>query len=212
MMTMACTGVVIGAASPASALAGCGSTPADGNVYLNCALPPSSTPYTTFTDGQQINISMGQNGVFSPDDALGGEVTAVECAYNGSNPTDFANQCSAQTTDGHWPISVNADGSFDFTANSGAKQTVYGLPDSTFPAATIHCDATHACVWWIGEDPTGGFTSSPHVFSRPFNVGPTTATPESPLTVALPVVGAAVVAGAAFLAVRRRRAAGGATG
>jgi hypothetical protein len=204
MFTLASTGLVLSVASPASALTGCGVEPNDNNVYLDCVLPPSTTPYTAFTDGQQINISMGPNGTFSPNDALGGEVVAVECSYNGSNPTDFTNQCAAQTTDGNWPIAVNANGSFDFFAQTGVKQPVYALPDATFPAATIHCDATHPCVWWIGEDPTGGFTSAPHVFSRPFTVGPTTATPESPVTLALPIAAGAVIAGAVYVVVRRR--------
>jgi hypothetical protein len=201
---MASTGLVLSLASPASAAAGCGTEPSDSNVYLDCALPPSTQPYTAFTDGQKINISMGPNTVFSPNDALGGEVVAVECIYNGSNPNDFTNQCAAQTTDGNWPIAVNANGSFDFFAQTSVKQPVYALPDATFPAATIHCNATQACVWWIGEDPTGGFTSAPHVFSRPFTVGPTTATPEAPLTLALPIVAAAAIGGTVYIIVRRR--------
>jgi hypothetical protein len=167
------------------AATGCGSLPSDNNVYLDCAIPNSSSPFTSYTDSLQINIAMGANSTFSPNDALGGEVIAIECAYNGSNPTDFSNQCSAQTSDGNWPIAVNANGSFDFSgATGGHKQPVYGLPDNTFPAATIQCDTTHACVWWIGEDPNGGFTSGPHVFSHPFTVtgGGVTTTTTAPTT------------------------------
>jgi hypothetical protein len=154
---------------------GCGSLGSGNSVYLNCVVNPGTAPYTAFNDGQHINISMGNNTTFDPNDALGGEVQAVECSYPGGADPTLPSQCFLPTEDGNWPVAVNdtpSKGSFDFTAQTGATQPAYGLPDSTFPGATISCNASNPCVFWIGEDFNNGFTSAPHVFSNPFTINP----------------------------------------
>jgi hypothetical protein len=157
----------------ASATNGCGTTPADGNVYINCDLPPASTPYTTYTDGEQVDLSMGTNGLFSQSDAYGGSIVALECEYNngtgGAADPPSANYCDAQTAAGDFPETVNSDGSWDYAAaNEGDLVGVYAVPGTTFQGSSIKCDAVHACVLYAGEN-YNNFTVS-HVFSNPFLV------------------------------------------
>ena len=161
----------------ASANSGCGTLAAGGAsppVYINCAVPPSSTPYSSYTDAQQVNLSIGSNSVFSPSDSHGGAIAAIECEYNngsggaGDPPND--NFCNAQTAGPDFPFTVQSNGSFDYTTDTGGDTLgLYAQPDSTFPGAAITCNATHACVMYVGEDYTN-FTA-PHVFSNPFYVG-----------------------------------------
>ena len=158
----------------ASASGGCGTTPSDGNVYINCALPPASSPYSTYTDGQQVDLSMGANSLFTPTDSHAGDVAAIECEYNngtgGAGDPPNANYCNAQTAGGDFPYSVHANGSWDYSAdNAGDTVGLYALPDSSFQGSSITCNATHACVLYVGEDYTN-FTA-PHAFSNPFLVG-----------------------------------------
>jgi hypothetical protein len=169
---------------------GCGTLPGDNNVYLDCVVPPTTTPYTTYTDGQGIDVSMGPNSAFagSPN---GAQIKAFECEYTGANPTNY-NQCYVQTAGGDFPYNVNPDGSFDYASDFGGDAvTVYGLPDATFPDSNgIQCDDTHACVLWVGNDYLSGFTSGPHFFSSPFYVTgavvPTTTIPPSTTTTEKP--------------------------
>ena len=43
------TSAVLVSLGVASASGGCGTTLSDGNVYINCALPSASTPYSSYT-------------------------------------------------------------------------------------------------------------------------------------------------------------------
>ena len=155
----------------ASASGGCDTTPADGNVYISCVLPPAVTPYASYTDGQQVDLSMGSNADFVPSDGNGGAIVAIECEYNsgsgalGDPPN--SNLCDAQTAAGDFPETVNSDGSWDYSAaNNGDLVGIYELPGSSFQGSSITCDASHACVFYVGENYNN--FSQPHVFSNPF--------------------------------------------
>ncbi len=162
----------------ASATGGCGSTPGDGNVYINCVVPSASSPYATYTDGQQVDLSMGaaDPAIFSDSDGHGGAIEAIECEYNngtgglGDPPSDT--YCDAQTAASDWPLTVNSDGSWDYAAQEqGDLVPVYAVPGSNFQGAAITCNASNPCVFYVGEDYTN--FSAPHVFSNPFLVGAT---------------------------------------
>ena len=157
----------------ASASGGCGGTPADGNVYIACALLSASTPYAHFTDGQAVDLSMGTNSTFNGS-GVGANLEAIECEYNdgtgGAGDPPSAAFCDAQTLPADMPYSVNADGSFDYVAdNNGDRANMYSVPGTNFHGATIRCDSSHPCVWYVGENYNN--FSAPHVFSNPFLVG-----------------------------------------
>lgn len=157
----------------ASASGGCGSEPSDNNLYINCALPAATPPpYTTYSDGQQINLSVGPNSIFSPTDGLGGSVVAIECEYNngtgGLGDPPNANFCDAGTAPGDFPLTVNSDGSFDYTAQTGDMANAWAVPGRSFAGASITCDPTHPCVWYFGENYND--FNQPHIFSNPFEM------------------------------------------
>ena len=108
-------GIASASTGPCGTLASGGATPP---VYIDCAVPSAATPYTTYTDAQQVNISIGPNSVFSPSDAQGGDLEAIECEYTttAGTPGDPPNAdfCDAQTAGSDFPEPVNADGSFDY--------------------------------------------------------------------------------------------------
>src|SRR5579862_8605020 len=164
-----------------AALGACGTEASGSAVYIDCVVPPATSPFTTYHDGDFINMSMGPNTVFSPSDALGGQIVAIECEYTtGSAAGDppNANFCDAQTAAGGYPLAVNNDGSFDYyvangSAGNGSLMNTYAIPGSTFPGASITCDTTHPCVWYVGEN-FNSFTA-PHVFSNPFLMAPAAA-------------------------------------
>ena len=169
----------------------CGTLTSGNDVYINCVIPPATAPYTTYTDGQMVDMAMGPNTVFSPSDAQAGDIEAIECEYvtAGGTPGDPPNEnyCEAQTAASDFPYPVQTDGSFDYTADEGGDLVgTYALPDSTFPGSTITCNATNPCVWYVGED-YNSFTE-PHVFSNPFFVtsSTTTTTTTAPTTTTTP--------------------------
>ncbi len=211
-------GAMVAAASPAAAAsAGCGSLGSGSSVFMGragaCVVPPTSQPYATFTDGEKVDLAMGPNTVFSPSDGLGGDVEALECEYRTAagqpgNPPN-ADYCDAQTTAADFPQAVQPGGSFDYSIdNGGDNVTVYAVPDKTLTLASIKCNATHACVWYVGEN-YNNFTS-PHVFSSPFFVGAAASAGGSGslLPVIIIIVVVALVAAVVFrfiLVPRRRR-------
>lgn len=203
-------GAVVLAGPAAAATQGCGTLPSDGAIYLgkpgSCSVPSSSKPYTSFGDGERIDLAMGPNSIFSPKDHLGGDIEAILCEYTtGFSPGDppSANFCDSQSLAGDWPYTVHSDGSFDYTVdNSGDKVTMFQLPGKFLSVSTIKCDATHACVWYVGEN-YNDFTT-PHVFSNPFYASPAPASGgSSPWLVILLVV--VVVGGAGGALWNRRR-------
>ena len=175
--------VIVGASLLSSALLsnpaaastrGCGTLPSDTSVYVgkpgSCSVPPATRPYVTFGDGERIDLAMGPNSIFSPKDHLGGDIEAILCEYttgfSAGDPPN-ANYCDAQSLAGDWPYTVHSDGSFDYTVdNRGDAVTMFNLPGKFLKTSPIKCDATHACVWYIGEN-YNDFTT-PHVFSEPF--------------------------------------------
>jgi hypothetical protein len=209
--------MVAGAPSASAAVQGCGSLGSGTSVFIGrpgaCVVPPASEPYATFTDGEKVDLAMGPNSIFSPHDGLGGDVEALECQYRTASglPGDppNANYCDAQTTAADFPFAVNQDGSFDYsTDNNGDKVVVFALPDKTLPlASAIKCNATHACVWYVGES-YNNFTS-PHVFSSPFFVGAAASAGGSGSSLAVIIIVVVIVAAAAvvfrFVLVPRRR-------
>ncbi len=182
-------------AGRASATTGCGTLSSGTSMYINCVVPSASAPYTSFNDGDPIDLSMGPNSVFSSSPGVpGASIDAVECEYNngagGLGDPPNSNFCSSQTLPGDFPYTTHSDGSFDYADdNNGDTATMFALPDATFPTATITCSTTSPCVWYVGEN-FNDFTA-PHVFSNPFVVTgstpptttmPTTTTTSTPTT------------------------------
>ncbi len=162
----------------------------------------------TYTDSQIIEASVAANTTFGS--RVG--ISIIECADPGGSvanlPTSAAN-CDGQTLPGD-TILTGTDGSFDYLAGGNAGNysglTMFLLPSTALgePAnANPKCDATHACVLYIGTN-QNDFTQ-PKVFSSPFYVSASApaGTPEAPYAVMLPVAAVLVAAGA-FFAVRRR--------
>jgi hypothetical protein len=208
--------MVAGAPLAAAATSGCGSLGSGTSVFIGrvgaCVVPPTLPPYATFTDGEKVDLAMGPNSMFSPNDALGGDIEALECQYRTASgrPGDppNADYCDAQTTAADFPFAVHQGGSFDYsTDNNGDKVVVFALPDKTLTLASIKCNATHPCVWYVGEN-YNNFTS-PHVFSSPFFVGAAASSGGSGSSWVVIIIVVAIVAAAAvvfrFVLVPRRR-------
>jgi len=194
----------------AAAVRGCGSLPSDSGVYIgrpgSCAVPSANKPYASFGDGERIDLAMGPNSIFSPKDHLAGDIEAILCEYttgfSAGDPPN-ANYCDAQSLSGDWPYTVHADGSFDYTVdNRGDTVTMFKLPGSVLTVSGIKCDATHACVWYVGEN-YNDFTT-PHVFSQPFyaSAAPATGGSSTWIVVVVLVVG---LGGAGVVVWSRRR-------
>jgi len=158
-------------------------------------ITPSSSNYTDF---QEVTVS-GTGFSVNPSDSI----EIVECADPGGTtgglPT--GNGSCDGTTENANTIFTNSSGTF--------SSTYYIEPLAISDGNVINCDESDYCVLWVGEDFVNNFTGTsaqPVGFSSPFLVGSTTSTtPESPVTVALPIAGAAVVGGAGFFFFRRRR-------
>ncbi|HEV2362474.1 MAG TPA: Ig-like domain-containing protein, partial [Acidimicrobiales bacterium] len=99
-------------------------------------------------------------------------------------------------------VFVNSDGSIDYgpaTSGGGSGYTVYQLPSKALGEVSTQqpkCDATDACVIFVGEDQTN--FSLPNTFSAPFymsgstkttitSVSPTTPVSGQPIAVAVQV-------------------------
>lgn len=126
-------------------------------------------------------------------------VTINVSGFTGGVPI-FALECNVgsidvSTCDGNTLVQANETG-------SGGAVIHYLLQQTSGGGAT--CDASDACVVWIGEDQVNAFTTGPHVETTSFLVTPGTAAPEAPFTVALPVT-AVVIGGGAFFWYQRRR-------
>lgn len=219
-LLIGCGLVVAQSTAAVASTTGCGSLPSGPSVYVGppgaCQVPSPSKPYTTFTDGEKVDLAMGANAVFSPRDSLAGDVEAIECEYRSAsgrpgNPPN-ADFCDAQTTPGDFPYSVHSGGGFDYVVDNGGDHVeIFALPDQALPSMTIKCDATHPCVWYVGEN-YNNFTA-PHVFSNPFLVGAKASSggSGSSSSVVLVVVVVVVVGGVGytlFTMRRRRRPAG----
>ncbi len=183
-----------------------------GTVTLNS---PGGTAGTPYSSGQTITLSLGGNSALGSKNGSAGPYEVIECqAPNGVLPTVPTNNCDQLT--GGTITTVNADGSL-----SSFSYTVFALPDgptfgeSAGPGQPTCGLAPNYCVLYIGSA-LGSATAFPaaHLFSAPFQISanaddggesPGDGTPESPLPILLPLLGAAVVAGGAFTVAARRR-------
>jgi hypothetical protein len=189
------------------------SPPTSGSVVPNSAVPVGTvTPGTPFSSGQQINVVIPANSVFSSTTNL----QVVECAApNGVVPTSSA-ACDGNTIQGV-TLKSNADGSVNMQTKTGQLYPVYALPDSVSlgeGSSGPTCGSTLAteCILYVGYN-YNDFTQ-PHVWSQLFYVNangddggenPGDGTPEVPLAVMLPVAALGLLGGTAVI--RRRRAA-----
>ncbi len=122
------------------------------------------TANTPFSSGQNINVVVPANTVFSPSTG----VNIVECSAPGLVlPSDPAT-CDGNTINGS-TVFPNSDGSINFQTATGGLYTVYALPDSILLGETPGgpaCSTTVPCVLYIGDNQTD-FTQ-PHVWSQFF--------------------------------------------
>lgn len=136
------------------------------------AIAMTPAPSTGYHDGEKIDISAPANSYFK----FGNLINVIECGDPGGTranlPHDYT-VCDGATIQ-PLTVAVQRDGSFalkDFV--------VFKLPSTTTleesPDTLPKCDATHACVLYIGENQLD-FTQA-HVFSAPFWVGRTAAGP-----------------------------------
>jgi hypothetical protein len=189
------------------------------------SVPNSAVPSGTFiaggpfSSGQQINIVIPANTVFSPTANLNIE----ECAApNGVIPT-LPSACEGNAIQGP-SFKTNSDGSINFQTETHSLYTVYALPDQISllesPTGSPVCGDTAAteCILFVGQN-QNDFTA-PHVWSQPFFIlansddlgenpsdgsgtQPPAQTPEVPLAIILP--GAALALFGGTVVVRRRR-------
>lgn len=133
------------------------------------------TPGGPFTDGETVTVTVGPNGVFTPN----ARVNVLECADPGGTaanlPTDDST-CDGNTIQGA-TVLVHSDGSV-----SAPNYTLYQLPSAALgeqPNFQPVCNQSSPCVLYVGQD-QNNFTQ-PKMFSAPFTVGPaaasTTTTP-----------------------------------
>jgi len=192
LLTIAAGGSL--AAAMALAVPLSGPAGATASVTLN-PTPPSGG----YTNGQTITVS----GTGFSTRSSGNTITIVECADPGGGSAGLPQDnttCDATTEN---PGTIFPDSSGNFSASYQiVKLTTSG-------GNLINCDSSDNCVLWVGEDFNSNFSGStvqPTAFSQSFLVADAvTGTPESPLTVALPIVGASVVGAGGFFTYRRRR-------
>jgi hypothetical protein len=161
-------------------------------------------PGTPYSSGQTVEVKMPAETVLTPSRNL----ELVECsAPNGVLPTKLA-QCDTLTKSGD-TIIPKADGSFDVT-----DYPIYALPDANFesPTNSVVCGNTVATECVVGVFDSLTDLTQPYVFTQPFLIAPSAddnglnpgdGTPEVPLALGLPLIGAAIVGGSVLY--RRRR-------
>jgi hypothetical protein len=187
-------------AGPGALVAGADSCSAGSQ---SCAtIAPSPGTGSTYADQTGVQIVVPANTDFTP----GQTIDIVECADPGGTaanlPTDDTS-CDGLTVNGD-TVYVRGDG--DFTESS---YTLYSLPSSVLkegPSYTPVCNATNACVLFIGQDYTN--FSLPHVFSQPFYMTggvPPVAVPESHFAIEMPLSALVVLTSGGGLLVWRRR-------
>jgi hypothetical protein len=164
---VAVTAVVMGVVTLAGA-----SPPTNGSIVPNSAVAVSPfTAGTPFSSGQQINVVIPANSVFTSTTQA---INVVECTAPGGVIPTLTSQCDGNTIQGV-SLNANADGSINFQTNTGSLYTVFALPDvinlgESKTGGGPACSATVQCMLYIGEN-QGDFTF-PHVWSQPFNIVP----------------------------------------
>jgi len=136
----------VGMVASATLIVGVGASPPAGAVTGPAA---TVTPHTNLTDGQSVAISASG---FPADRTLQVE----ECAGTTANPPTDNTACDGITLDSS--TGTDSQGNYDNPA-----YTVYLRPNSLPSPATISCDASHACVLFIGVDQNN--LSQPHAFA-----------------------------------------------
>lgn len=120
-------------------------------------------PVGPFRDGQTIVVS---GSGFPGHAQVPAGLQIIECSDPQGSPanlpTDPAMGCEGITVN---PGQINTDASGRFHAS-------YPIAALSTSAGTssIDCDATHACVLWVGTDFNNAFLSGPHAFTVPFTV------------------------------------------
>jgi hypothetical protein len=125
------------------------------------------TAGTPFSSGQNINVVVPANTIFSPNT----NINIVECAAPGGVvPTDPGN-CDGNTINGP-TLKPNADGSINFQTKTGTLYQLFALPDANLgeTGSGVTCNLSNPCVLYIGDN-QGDFTQ-PHVWSQEFWVTP----------------------------------------
>jgi adhesin/invasin len=129
------------------------------------------TPFTAgtpFSSGQQINVVVPANSLFTPAENL----NVVECQAPGGIAPPDPSFCDGVTINGP-TLNANGDGSVDFQANTGSLYTVFALPDKIKlhePSSGPTCNLSTPCVLYIGLN-QNDFTAN-HVFSQTFFIAP----------------------------------------
>ena len=143
------------------------STPTEGASVPDSAVPVGTfTANTPFASGQNINVVIPANSVFSANTNL----AIIECsAPNGVIPVLPA-ACDGDTIQGP-TLKPNADGSVNFQTEVGSLYQIFALPDYFTLGETPGgpaCGDTAAteCILYIGEN-QNDFTQ-PHLWSQPF--------------------------------------------
>jgi hypothetical protein len=140
------------------------------------AVAGTATPNSGLTDTQTIHV---QASGFPPS-TNNQPIHVVECVRGATTSQD----CEGTTDD----PTVNADSSGNY---DNPAYTVYVLPDSTIPNASIKCDASHLCDLYVGDD-VNNLATSNHVMipiSFAGAAATTTTTPPPPTTTTAPPVG-----------------------
>ncbi len=127
-------------------------------------------------------------------------VQILECADPHGTVANLpidASTCDGATQD---PLPVNTDASGNFT-----DRFTFVELSGVHGASNITCNATHACVLWVGLDYNNRFLGGAHAFSAPFEIGAasTSAGGSNAAVIAIPI--AVIVIGAGVLLVLRRR-------
>jgi len=144
---------------------------AGADLTSGTTVPTAATPVGTvstgpFSSGQNINVVVPANTLFSPNT----NINIVECeAPQGVVPTD-PSACDGNTINGP-TLKPAADGSINYQTKTQNLYPIFALPDPNLAETSgPKCDATDACVLYIGDDQLD-FTQ-PHVWSQPFYVTP----------------------------------------
>ena len=136
------------------------------NVTPSAANAPgvTITPSGPYHNGETVTVSVGPNGLFTPDH----RIIFIECNDPGGSTNGLPT--SVRTCDGNTvqadTVMVSTNGSF--TEN---HFVLYSLPNQAFgelPDAVSVCDASDPCVLYVGENQED-FTQ-PKLFSAPFTV------------------------------------------
>jgi hypothetical protein len=161
----------VGAAATFAAVDFAGaSTPTQGSIVPDSAVPVGTyTAGTPFSSGQQINVVVPANNLFSPTTNL----NVLECAAPGGVVPTSPSACDGNTISGP-TLKANTDGSVNFQTYTNSLYVVYALPDSInlgeSSSQPVVCNVNKECVLYIGYN-QADFTQ-PHVWSQPFYVMP----------------------------------------